>query len=765
MQRIARILYKVRFIAIGFIIGITMMFGTWIDIESDNSLRAWFSKDDPHYIAYEHFIDTFEGGKYLVVALKSNQIFTLDVLTYIKHKTETLESFEFIASVYSLGNVKRITGTPGSINIEPLLSELQADSIKQIRNYTLEDQHLLNYLISPDEMFSAIIIAFQDFSSEIEEVKAVHLVEDTVLREKPDTLEIFISGDSKLMSAFNTYTKQTQRQGSCFVVSIICICIFVLSRSFYNTFIILINMGVSLCWSLGFFSILGFQFNAVTALLVPLILVLSIADSVHIIHYFEEERRRGRDRKASFIRTVEYIVTPCFITSITTAFGLLSLIVSRIDAVKHFGISSAAGVMFAFLTSMILVPVLLTFFPYHPKEKNDRDRKLNFSKIFTINQSRYPYILGATFLGLMAAFWGISKIRVETNRLEWFPKNESFYKSAKIVEKHLFGIDNLEIVLKGNDKIFTRPDILRKIDKLSAEIEKLPHVKKVLSLTNYIKRINMALHEENPDFYRVPDNQPLIAQELLLFTLFDGCIKELNSFVTPDYSEGRISIKTETMSSEESIVFGKLLSKMINETFSYSNLEVVLTGTIYLYNINLKRLVDSQIRSFTLAFLFIIGLLFIAFRSLAYGILSILPNLFPVVFIMGILGWCSAALNNTTVMVASVALGIAVDDTVHFISRFRKESRSKNLAIHSALKTTTNSVGKAIIFTSMINIAGFLTLSIIIDFQPTREFGFLISSAMFFALIGDLIVLPASIMAVKDWLYRGKCRSGNLVSI
>jgi hypothetical protein len=126
---------------------------------------------------------------------------------------------------------------------------------------------------------------------------------------------------------------------------------------------------------------------------------------------------------------------------------------------------------------------------------------------------------------------------------------------------------------------------------------------------------------------------------------------------------------------------------------------------------------------------------------------------------MGILGWCGTALNNTTVMVASVALGIAVDDTVHFISRFRKESRSKNLAIHSVLKTTTNSVGRAIIFTSMINIAGFLTLSII-DFQPTQEFGFLISSAMLFALIGDLIILPASIMAVKDWLHRRKCRTG-----
>jgi len=755
----AGILFKARFIATGFIIAITVMLAASIDIESDNSIRAWFSKDDPHYIAYEHFIDTFGGGKYLIVALKSDQIFTLDILNFIKSKTDILASFEFIARVYSLANAKRITGTSEYIKVEPLLSDLKAENLNQIRTHTLGDPHLLNYLISPDERFSAIIIAFEDFSSEMAEVEAVDLLEKTVFQDKPDNVEIFISGDSKLMAAFNTYTKQTQKQGACLVVSIICICIFVLFRSPYKTIMILINMGASLCWSLGFFTILGFRFNAVTALIVPLILVLSIADSVHIIHYFEEISSRCSDRKASFIRTVAYMVSPCFITSITTAFGLLSLTVSRIDAVKQFGISSAAGVMFAFLISMILVPFLLTLFPSIQKEKKDGGGKLNFSKIITINHYRYPYILIATFLGLMAAFWGISKIRVESNRLEWFPKNGSFYRSAKIVEKHLFGIDNLEIVLKGKDQIFMRPDILRKIDSLSAEIERLPHVKKVLSLTNYIKKINLALHEDNPDFYRVPDNQALIAQELLLFTLFDGCTQEINSFVTPDYSEGRISIKTETMSSEESIKFGNLLQKMTNETFSYSDLEVVLTGTIYLYNINLKRLVESQITSFSLAFLFIIGFLFLAFRSFEYGILSILPNLFPVVFVMGTLGWCGSALNTTTVMVASVALGIAVDDSVHFISRFRKEISARNLPIHSVLKATTNSVGRAIVFTSMINIAGFLTLSII-DFQPTREFGLLISAAMLFALIGDLIVLPASIVAVKGWLYRSTYRAG-----
>jgi hypothetical protein len=158
--------------------------------------------------------------------------------------------------------------------------------------------------------------------------------------------------------------------------------------------------------------------------------------------------------------------------------------------------------------------------------------------------------------------------------------------------------------------------------------------------------------------------------------------------------------------------------------------------------------VQSQIKSFTLAYVLIIGILFLAFWSIKYGGLSILPNLLPVTLIMGIMGWSGIALNNTTVMVASVALGIAVDDTVHYITRFRKERRSKKLTVQDALRKTTVSLGCAIIFTSMINMTGFLIL-LVLAFQPTREFGLLISCAMFLALIGDLIILPASIKVFK----------------
>ena len=162
MQRFARILYRCRLCGISFLIVMTIILSSSIKIKSDNSLRAWFSENDPEYIAYEKYIDTFESGKYLIVALKSENLFSLDVLNYIRQKTEDLESFEYVSRVHSLATSNKIIGTPESIEIHPLLSELEPDNLQKIKNYTLEEDRFMKYLVSPDGKFTAIVISFGD---------------------------------------------------------------------------------------------------------------------------------------------------------------------------------------------------------------------------------------------------------------------------------------------------------------------------------------------------------------------------------------------------------------------------------------------------------------------------------------------------------------------------------------------------------------------------------------------------------------------------
>jgi len=746
MERVANILYRFRFFWLGLIIAVTVVFGSFIRIEMDNSLKAWFSATDPNYIVYEDYRDTFEGWRFLIVALSSEDIFSLDVLNYIKEKTEEFEDLPQVKRAHSLANANKVIGTPEGIEINPLLSELEENNLHKIREYALEDELFRNYLVSSDGKFTALVLTFEDMSSG-ETDKAVQQVKEIAGRGKPRNLEVFFSGDMRIYTEFNRFTKQNQKVLPLLVIPVISIFIFMLFRSLSKVLIILLVIGTSLCWALGFYSALGYGFNVVTGMLIPLVTILSIADCIHIMEYFVEVRK-NYDKKEALIHTITYITIPCFITSITTAFGLLSLSISHIDAVRHFSIGSAAGVMFAFFISIIIVPVFLALLPSDQEIKGAPFSEHLLSGISALNERGFKYILVVAALVFIFFGWGITKVRIETNQIEWFPKNEDCYKSAMLVDKNLSGIGDTEILIKGREDVLKEPSILKRMDKLSSEIEKIPRVKKVISLADYVKGINKALEEDNPEYYKIPDSKSLIAQELFLFTLSDDGREELERIVTPDYSQGRISVKSESMPSQESLILSNLLENMAKETFSGTETSVTLTGTLYLYNLMQEYLLESQIKGVSLAFLLVIGVLFAAFWSAKYGGLSIIPNLLPIIFIIGIMGWSGITLNTATVMIASVALGIAADDTIHFISRFRKELRSNKCSIHDALRRTTFSVGNAIIFTSVINIAGFLVL-LISDFQPTREFGMLIALTLFFAFIGDILLLPSVIVAAR----------------
>jgi predicted RND superfamily exporter protein len=719
MEQLATLLYRFRFFLLGLIIAITALFGSLISMEMDNSLKAWFSADDPDYTVYEDYRDTFEGGRFLIVALRSKDIFSLDVLQYIKQKTEEFENLPRVTRVHSLANANKVIGTSEGIEINPLLAELEGGNVQEIQAYALEDELFRDYLVSHDGGFTAMMLTFEEMPS-VASDRAVEQVKVLASRGKPKNVELFFSGDMRIYSEFNRFTKQNQKILPLLVIPLISLIILITFRSLYKVFIILAVIGASLCWALGFYSVLGYDFNVVTGMLIPLIVVLSIATSIHIMEYFGE-LRQSHKKKETFIHTLRYITIPCFITSITTACGLLSLSISQIDAVKHFGIGAAAGVMFAFLISIVIVPLLLTLLNSNKNIRNNHWFESLLHMISHVNQTRYTYIIVLALFGFLFFGWGITKVKIETNQIEWFPKKEACYKSSMLVDKNLAGIGNMEIVLKGEKEMLKQPDILRKIDRLSLEIKKLPRVKKVISLADYVKDINQALQEDDPAHYTIPDSAALIAQELFLFSLSDDGRKELDSIV---------------------------LQNMANDAFSETGIRVTLTGTTFLYNLMNKYLLESQINGFSLAFLSVIGVLFIAFRSAKYGGLSIIANLLPIIFIIGIMGWFGITLNTGTVMVASVALGIAADDTIHFISRFRKELKPNSSPVHHALRKTTVSVGRAILFTSVINIAGFLIL-LVSGFQPTREFGMLIAMTLFFALLGDILVLPSVLMAVR----------------
>ena len=746
MERFAQILFRFRFGLFGLVMALTIFFGLSIRVEMENSISSWFSPDDPISVNYHTFRNTFEGSRYLIVAVQSRDLFTSPVLQYIKDKTADLQKITLVKHVYSMANANKIIGTEEGLEVNPLLKNLDSSDSRTIREYALEDKLFEGNLVSKAGTLGTIVLVFDDMNAE-KTAAVIAQIEETMAQGRPGGVKTFLSGDIMVNHEFNKVSEQNETILPIIGLAVIIIIIFILFRSPLKIAISIFVIALSLCWTMGLYSLLGYSFNALSGMIMPLIIILSVSNTIHIMEYYDEVRELS-GRRRSYIKTLTYITVPCFNTSITTSFGLLSLMTSSISAVRHFGVVSAAGIMFGFFISLCTVPMLLTFTRTRPKLTHRYWGHL-LALVYKINERYSAHILFISAIALVIAVFGMTKLRVETNELEWFPTDSEMNINAEIMDKELSGIGSMEIILEGGPDAMKQPEILSRMDALSREIATLPQVKKVISLADYVKALNRALNKNSQAAYRVPESPGLIAQEILLFSFSETGTDELARFTNNDFSKARISVKLSFGSSEEGRRVAAAIMKMSDNAYAGAKgIKVSLTGTSYLLSMLDKYIVESQIKSVSLSFILVFGILFLILWSVKFGLLSLLPNILPIMIILGFMGWIGISLNVGTVMISSVALGIAVDDTIHLISRFRKEYAQGTHTVHSAMRRATIMAGRAVIFTSLINMAGF-SVVVFSSFQPSRDFGFLLALTIFIALICDLFFLSSSILMSK----------------
>ncbi|HOO47360.1 MAG TPA: efflux RND transporter permease subunit, partial [Deltaproteobacteria bacterium] len=659
MNTVALIIYRLRYILAVLCLVITVFFGLSINMDLDNTISAWFAEDDPVSVDYHNYRDTFEGGRYMIVAVRSEKLFSYEVLKYIRNITEELENLDMAKRVHSLANANRVTGTEEGIVIEELLNDLGNADPADIRDYALNDEIFRDYLVSADGTLSALVIVFDDLKPK-QIVALIEEIEAILEKDRPAGVETFLSGGLMINHEFNKVTEQNETILPLFGVILVFAITYILFRSIPKNLIIISVIAMSLCWTLGLYSLLGYTYNAVSGLIIPLIVILSVANAVHIIEYFDEVSKEN-DARSSYIATIRYITIPCFITSITTSFGLFSLIASPITAVQHFGVVSAAGILFAFVISVALVPLLLTLLPSRKKEHH-RYWGHALAGLFHINEKRYGVILFITAGCIVFFGFGVTRVVIESNELEWFPKDGEMYTNSMTLDRELAGVGALELIIEGEEEVLKDPEILKRMDRLSDEIRQMPRVKKIISLADYVKSVNRALNANAQEAYLVPDTQELIAQEILLFSFSSSGTEELERVVNMDYSKGRIAIKIKYGSSHDTRALISRIEQKARQEFAGTDVKISLTGGSYLFSMLDKYIVESQIKTFSLAFVLVIGILFVVFRSIKFGLLCILPNLLPITMIIGIMGWVGINLNVGTVMIASVALGICADD-------------------------------------------------------------------------------------------------------
>jgi len=720
--------------------------------EMDNDITAWFSKDDPVYRDYERYRTEFSGTRALIIALKAHsadRLFSRETLETIEAISGDIERVDTVQQVNSLATATIVEALrdqdadEGGLEVRPLLEKLATRDPADIRRRALGDDLIRGDLVSEDGTTTAIIVGFDE--DRIDEVRAgvIQQIHNIVDPKLPAGVRAYYNGSLEISETYNRITLDNQRKFTLPILLFTVLAIYLSFRSWRKTMLAMFAIVVSLLWTLGLYSLMGYSYNVLASMLVPLIVVLAIADDVHIMQHWDEERRRG-DIEQAFKATVAHLAAPLLGASATTALGMLSLATSSVVAVRAFGVGSAVGIMVDFAISLVLMPTLLTLVkPETAEAPHERYFLAPLKAVARFSCAHPGRVLTVSIALAVVATMGILRLRVDTNHISFFSADHPLGQSAAIIDKELGGIYSFQIMLEGPPESLKTPDALQRIDRLEDALRKFPHVRKVTSVADYVKRINKELHDGRPEANVVPADANTIAQELFVFALGGEGRHELERVVASDYSRAQISIKLQSMSSDLVLEQVEQADRIAKEAFAGSGITVLTTGSGRLFSTLDHYLVISQLSSFATAFFTVFGVIFLVFRSFRFGLLTIAPNLLPVLAVLGVMGYLDISMNVATVMVASVALGIVDDDTIHFINRYRREAAAGR-STDEAIEIATAHEGRASLTTAIINCAGFGTL-LLSEYKPTAWFGGLLALTMVAAFLAEVLILPATI--------------------
>lgn len=722
----------------------------------DNEISMWVSDDDPVYQTYERFRQEFGGQRTLLIALQSDHLFTAEGLAFVRAVSEDIERVETVERVQSLSTANvvlsiaaRDPGEDGGLEVRPLLDEdLEVPGApERVRRNVLDDDLLRGDLVSEDGTVTVIVVSFDE--DRIDDVRGdiierIHAIVDPRL---PEGMRALYNGSLEISETYNRITLENTQKLTPPILLLTVGAIFFMFRSWRITGLLVVAVVVSLVWTMGLFALMGFSYNVLASMLPPLVIILAIADDVHIVQHFNHELRSTGSKELAFKSSLRQLFVPLLGASATTALGLASLATSNVVAVRSFGVGAAIGVTVDFVMSLVLVPSLLMLLkPESGVAPQERYLIGPMQWVARFSMRHATAVLVTTGLILVGSTSGLAWLHVDTNHINFFPNDHPLHQSADVIDQQLSGIYSFNVLLEGGPDSMKSPDALQRMAALRLRLEQLPYVRKVTSLADYVKRVNRQLNGGLPSAAVLPATADAIAQELFVFELSDDGRAELEGIVASDYSRSHVSVKLASMSSD--LVFEQVNRAEIEarHIFAGSGITATVTGSGRVFAAVDHYLVTSQLTSFATAFVTVFATIFIVFRSWRFGLLGIVANALPVCAVLGLMGWLDISLNVATVMVASVALGVVDDDTIHFIGRFRREAAA-GATTAEAIELATMHEGRASLTTAVINSLGYGIL-VLSTYKPTAWFGGLLALTMAVAFLTEVFVVPALIVAL-----------------
>jgi len=758
---VARIILRNRVWWIAGLVLLTAFFvSQWKHVKFSNEETSVLPADHPEIIKYTQFTDVFGAeDNAILIAVEGRDLFTANSFNAWNRLSKQLEAAPEIVSVVSLENIEEIVRRGNQLEAQAFnpREALSDENAKSKLYHLFERLPFYENLIYDPNSRAIRTIAFMD-----PDVVNTKVRSEFILNEFKSLVENFerVSGaDAKIsgMPYIKTRNAETLKKemilfviGALLVTALI---FFFFFRSYRATFISMVVVLIGVSWSFGIIGLLGFEITILTALIPPLIIVIGIPNCIFLINKYQQEVKKHGNQARSLIRVISKVGNATLMTNLTTASGFATFIILSSSLLREFGIVASINIIGIFILSLLIIPIIYSYMSL-PKNKHLQHLNTPWIDLFVktmeniVREHRITVYITSVVL-LVLSIIGIYQIEITGSRIEDLPKNTDFYEDILFYEKDFNGILPVEILVDtGKENGALSGATLSRVEKLSEEIGENSELSAPLSISNLFKYAKQAYYKGLRKYYQLPTRQE---RNFILDAANTALSSEADltsSMVDSENRRIRLSLMMKDVKTSRMEEIEDDLNKSIEKIFPKERYDVALTGKALLYLKGTRYLVNNLVLSLFLAVVLISLLMAYLFRSFQMIIISLVPNLLPLIITAGIMGFIGVPIKPSTILIFSIAFGISVDDTIHFLAKYRQELVQNNWQIKKSVYAALKETGVSMFYTSIVLFFGF-SVFMISNYGGTKALGGLISATLLFAMLANLVLLPCLLLSLE----------------
>ena len=719
-------------------------------------------KDHEINLQYNKFLDLFgEEGNVIVIAVKDSTFFTSDKFNNWNTLAKTIDSFPEIDYTIAIGDIKKLKrdDTNEKFITVPLYDKLPSsdNDLSKVKKELFENLPFYNNILynKDSQTIQTAIYIREDVVNTKERSDFIIGKFNTLIEkfEKDNNLDVHISGMPYIRTMNADNIKHEMNLFVYLSLGVTAFIFFLFFRSFRATFITLLVVIIGVVWAFGLIGWFRFEVTVLMALIPPLVIVIGVPNAVFFINKYQQEIKNHGNQAKGLQRLITKIGSATMMTNITTASGFATFIFTKSKMLVEFGAVASVNIIVIFFLALFIIPIFYSFMPM-PKDKHLKHLDRTWMDVIVnwmenmVRNHRFT-IYSATVVIIIASMIGVYQMKLSGSLIDDMPKDKEFYHDIRFFEKEFGGILPLEILINTNQpKGVMELSTLKKIEKLNETIDEIPELSQPLSVVSLVKYSKQAFYSGLPKYYQLPTSQD--KNYILKYAKNSSSnTNMLKSFVDSTGQYARITTYMKDVGTTKMEGIEERLEARINNVFKNDTYNVSLTGKALIFLKGTKYLINNLVLSLSLAILLIAIFMAFMFRSFKMILISILPNILPLLITAGLMGYFGIPLKPSTILVFSIAFGISVDDTIHFLAKYRQELQANNWKVKKSVYAALRETGVSMFYTSIVLFFGFLVFTVS-SFGGTQALGGLVSITLLFAMMSNLLLLPSLLLTLES---------------